>query len=76
MTRYSSLIFLDLRTKESSWFKQDQSVDFADFINDSTILMILKDGSVRYQQLTPELLAEHDVTDDRKFKVLPNPYHL
>ena len=76
MTRYSSLIFLDLRTKESSWFKQDQSVDFADFINDSTILMILKDGSVRYQQLTPELLAQHDVTDVEIFKVLTSSSEL
>lgn len=67
------VIILDLQTDESSWFKQKHQVEFADFINDSTILMIFNDGSVRYQELTPENLAQNRVSDENRFNVIDDP---
>lgn len=67
------VIILDLQTNESSWFKQNHQVEFADFINNSIILMILKDGSVCYQELTPENLEQNRVSDENRFNIIDNP---
>ena len=67
------VIILDLQTDESSWFKQEHQVEFADFINNSIILMIFNDGSVRYQELTPENLDANRISDENRFNVIDDP---
>gem|GEM_PF-6987775 len=67
------IIILDLQTNQSSWFKKKHPIDFADFISYSTILMVLEDGSVRYQKLTPENLEQHRVSDKNRFNVIDDP---
>lgn len=67
------LIVIDLITNKSSWFRQEEEICFADFISDSTILTVSKDGRVAYQELTAEDLAQNQVTNPEQFKVLSSP---
>ena len=75
-TFYDYSIILDLQTNESFWLDRQHDEIFADFIDASTIMTVLEDGSVRYQELTEGNLVEHQVIDEKKFKVLTSPSQL
>jgi WD40 repeat protein len=61
---------IDLKTNQSSRFKQEKQAQYAAFVDDTTIMTVLKDGSVSYHEITPENLEQHRINDKSYFKVL------
>lgn len=61
---------IDLNTNQLSKFSQEKLIQYAAFIDNTTVLIILKDGSVSYHEITSENLEQHRVNNNSHFRAL------